>query len=80
MHKQDKSGTYFYKGYGINWFSRAQIGGEELSIETKIKPNNRLLPPTATTAFLIQKEYPVTLTSQGEQDHEMQLQTLIKRW
>ncbi|MBP2616439.1 hypothetical protein [Chryseobacterium jejuense] len=68
MHKQDKSGTYFYKGYGINWFSRAQIGGEELSIETKIKPNNRLLPPTATTAFLIQKEYPVTLTSQGEQD------------
>lgn len=68
MHKQDKSGTYFYKGYGINWFSRAQIGGEELSIDTKIKPNNRLLPPTATTAFLIQKEYPVTLTSQGEQD------------
>ncbi|WP_336958631.1 hypothetical protein [Chryseobacterium contaminans] len=68
MHKQDKSGTYFYKGYGINWFSRAQVGGEELFIETKIKPNNRLLPPTATTAFLIQKEYPVTLTSQGEQD------------
>lgn len=68
MHKQDKSGTYFYKGYGINWFSRAQIGGEELSIDTKIKPNNRLLPPTGTTAFLIQKEYPVTLTSQGEQD------------
>ena len=68
MHKQDKSGTYFYKGYGINWFSRAQIGGEELSIDTKIKPNNRLLPPTTTTAFLIQKEYPVTLTSQGEQD------------
>lgn len=68
MHKQDKSGTYFYKGYGINWFSRAQIGGDELSIDTKIKPNNRLLPPTATTAFLIQKEYPATLTSQGEQD------------
>ena len=68
MHKQDKSGTYFYKGYGINWFSRAQTGGEELSIDTKIKPNNRLLPPTATTAFLIQKEYPVTLTSQSEQD------------
>lgn len=68
MHKQDKSGTYFYKGYGINWFSRAQTGGEELSIDTKIKPNNRLLPPTATNAFLIQKEYPVTLTSQGEQD------------
>ncbi|REC63593.1 hypothetical protein DRF65_05735 [Chryseobacterium pennae] len=67
MHKQDKSGTYFYKGYGINWFSRAQIGGEELSIDTKIKPNNRLLPPTATTAFLIQKENPVTLTSGGEQ-------------
>ncbi|WP_345987546.1 hypothetical protein AAEU33_11310 [Chryseobacterium sp. Chry.R1] len=68
MHKQDKSGTYFYKGYGINWFSRAQTGGEELSIDTNIKPNNRLLPPTATTAFLIQKEYPVTLTSQSEQD------------
>lgn len=67
MHKQDKSGTYFYKGYGINWFSRAQLGGEELSIDTKIKPNNRLLPPTATTAFLIQKENPVTLTSEGEQ-------------
>lgn len=67
MHKQDKSGTYFYKGYGINWFSRAQLGNEELSIVTEIKPFNRLLPPSGINAFTIQKEFPLTFTSLEEQ-------------
>lgn len=67
MHRQDKSGTYFYKGYGINWFSRAQYGEKELSIETDIKPANRLLPPSGTNVFNIQKEVPLTFTTQNEQ-------------
>ena len=67
MHRQDKSGTYFYKGYGINWFSRAQYGEKELSIETDIKPANRLLPPSGTNVFNIQKEVPLTFTNQNEQ-------------
>lgn len=68
MHRQDKSGTYYYKGYGINWFSRAQISDNELSIVTEIKPKNKLLPPSAITAFNIQKEVPLTFTSLDEQD------------
>lgn len=68
MHRQDKSGTYYYKGYGINWFSRAQRSDGELSIETNIKPTNRLLPPSGITAFNIQKEIPITFTSKDEQD------------
>ncbi len=68
MHKQDKSGTYFYKGYGINWFSRAQYGEKELAIDTDIKPANRLLPPSGTNAFNIQKEKPLTFTTQNEQE------------
>lgn len=67
MHKQDKTGTYFYKGYGINWFSRAQHGQSELSIVTEIKPFNKLLPPSGATAFNIQKEFPLTFTTQEEQ-------------
>ncbi len=67
MHRQDKSGTYYYKGYGINWFSRAQYGANELSIDTEIKPYNKLLPPSAPTAFNIQKEFPLTFTSEAEQ-------------
>lgn len=67
MHKQDKTGTYFYKGYGINWFSRAQYGQNELSIVTDIKPFNKLLPPSGVTAFNIQKEYPLTFTTLPEQ-------------
>ncbi|MEG1590420.1 hypothetical protein [Chryseobacterium sp.] len=67
MHKQDKTGTYFYKGYGINWFSRAQHGPNELSIVTDIKPFNKLLPPSGATAFNIQKEFPLTFTTQEEQ-------------
>jgi hypothetical protein len=68
MHRQDKSGTYFYKGYGINWFSRAQYGEKELSIDTDVKPSNRLLPPSGTNVFNIQKENPLTFTTQNEQN------------
>lgn len=67
MHKQDKTGTYFYKSYGISWFSRSGMGDMELSIETEIKPFNRLLPPSGVTAFNIQKEFPLTFTSKEEQ-------------
>ncbi|WP_333596697.1 hypothetical protein [Chryseobacterium flavum] len=67
MHRQEKSGLYHYQSYGINWFSRAQMGYNELSITTEIKPSNRLLPPSGVAAFNIQKEYPLTFTSQDEQ-------------
>ncbi|MCJ7932804.1 MAG: hypothetical protein MUW56_04030 [Chryseobacterium sp.] len=67
MHRQEKSGIYHYQSYGINWFSRAQRAYGELSISTEIKPANRLLPPSGVTAFNIQKEFPLTFTSQDEQ-------------
>lgn len=68
LHKQKKSGTYFYMSYGINWFSRAQYGQPELSIVTDIKPFNGLLPPSLCSSFLIQKEFPLMFTSQEEQN------------
>lgn len=68
VHKQKKSGTYFYMGYGINWFSRAQYGQPELSVVTEIKPFNGLLPPSLCSSFLVQKEFPLMFTSQEEQN------------
>lgn len=66
MHKQERSGTYVYATYGINWFSRATTGGE-IAIETDLKPTNNLLPPTGCQSFLVQKEYPLMFTSAEEQ-------------
>jgi len=67
VHRQTVSGTHTYKSYGINWFSRSQLG-EEASIETVLVPTNPLLPPSSTNALLIRNEYPLLLTSESEQE------------
>lgn len=68
VHKETKSGIHVYGSYGVNWFSRAQSSPIIQQIESKIKPANTLLPPSSISAFLIQEELPILLTSQNEQD------------
>lgn len=68
VHKQIISGTHYYGSYGINWFSRATTSPTELSIITDLKPVNPLLPPSNIQPHLVQKESPLLLTSQEEQD------------
>lgn len=68
VHQQTKSGKYFYEAYCINIFSRSFRSNVELDIETQIKPNNFLLPPTNTNALLIRNESPLMFSSQHEQD------------
>ncbi|GGG35431.1 hypothetical protein GCM10011344_40340 [Dokdonia pacifica] len=67
VHRQTVSGTHTYKSYGINWFSRSQLG-EQASINTVLTPTNPLLPPSSTNALLIRNEYPLLLTSESEQE------------
>ncbi|AZB01604.1 hypothetical protein EG359_19215 [Chryseobacterium joostei] len=68
VHKETKSGIHMYGSYGVNWFSRAKSSPIIQQIESKIKPVNTLLPPSSISAFLIQEELPILLTSQNEQD------------
>ncbi|MEG0927815.1 hypothetical protein [Chryseobacterium sp.] len=68
VHKETKSGIHVYGSYGVNWFSRAKSSPITQQIESKIKPANTLLPPSSISAFLIQEELPILLTSQNEQD------------
>lgn len=68
VHKQQQTGTHRYLAYGINWFSRAAVGFQELSIFTRIQQKNALVPPTNTQALLIREESPLLLTSQEEQN------------
>ncbi|WP_420574452.1 Ig-like domain-containing protein [Kordia sp.] len=68
VHKQIVSGRHYYGSYGINWFSRATSSLTEVSIVTEMKPVNPLLPPSNIQPLLVQKEQPLLLTSQEEQD------------
>lgn len=68
VHKETKQGIHIYGSYGVNWFSRATSSEVEWPVESDIKPANTLLPPSSVNAFLIQKELPLLLTSQNEQD------------
>ncbi|MDQ1806216.1 hypothetical protein ACNFU2_07685 [Chryseobacterium sp. PTM-20240506] len=68
LHKETKSGKHVYGSYGVNWFSRSQVSSITWEIESDIKPANTLLPPSSVNAFLIQKEQPLLLTSQNEQE------------
>ncbi|MEM6685622.1 MAG: hypothetical protein AAF617_07465, partial [Bacteroidota bacterium] len=68
VHKQIISGTHYYGSYGINWFSRATSSPAEVSIVTALQPKNPLLPPSNIQPHLVQKEQPLLLTSQEEQD------------
>lgn len=67
IHRQHRSGTHTYKGYGINWFSRANDSGIELQIDTLLAPKNALKPPSNTNCLLIRDENPLILTSENEQ-------------
>lgn len=68
VHRQTKSGKYFYSTYGINIFSRAASSNTTQNITTTIKPKNTLLPPSDVRAWLIQPEKPLMFTSEFEQD------------
>ncbi len=68
VHKETKKGIHVYGSYGVNWFSRSTSSDVTWFIESEIKPANTLLPPSSVNAFLIQKELPLLLTSQNEQD------------
>lgn len=68
VHRQTKSGNYFYSTYGINIFSRATSSNTSKNIATTIKPKNTLLPPSDVRAWLIQPEKPLMFTSEFEQD------------
>ncbi len=68
VHKETRSGIHIYGSYGVNWFSRAKSSPITQQIESQIKPANTLLPPSSISAFLIQEEKPILLTSQNEQD------------
>ncbi|MFC3754815.1 hypothetical protein ACFONJ_02340 [Chryseobacterium tructae] len=68
VHKEMRSGQHIYGSYGVNWFSRATSSDKTWMVESEIKPSNSLLPPSSINAFLIQKELPLLLTSQNEQD------------
>lgn len=68
VHKEKRSGKHKYGSYGVNWFSRAQSASIVFEVESTIKPSNILLPPSSVNAFLVQKELPLLLTSQNEQD------------
>lgn len=67
VHKETESGTHIYGSYGVNWFSRATSTPVTLQIESVIKPANTLLPPSSVSAFLVQQEKPLLLTSENEQ-------------
>lgn len=68
VHRQTKSGKYFYSAYGINIFSRAASSNTTHNIITTIKPKNNLLPPSDVRSWLIQPEKPLMFTSEFEQD------------
>ncbi|HKP52942.1 MAG TPA: hypothetical protein VJ183_09845 [Chloroflexia bacterium] len=67
VHRERQTGWHDYSSYGINWFSRATPSAVVRSIETIIRPNNLLLPPTNLNAVLVVQEQPLLLTSITEQ-------------
>lgn len=78
VHRQTKSGNYFYSTYGINIFSRAAASNTSQSISTIIKPKNTLLPPSDVRPWLIQPEKPLMFTSEFEQDKYKEITDLDK--
>lgn len=66
-HAVKNSGFLDFCTYGINWFSRAVLSDKVRQVETILTPANDLLPPTNVTATLIQREYPLFLTTADEQ-------------
>ncbi|WP_291131746.1 hypothetical protein [Flavobacterium sp. UBA7682] len=66
-HAVKNSGELDFSTYGINWFSRARYSDIIHKVKTILRPANELLPPTNISATLIQKEYPLLLTTSQEQ-------------
>lgn len=67
-HAVKNSGFLDFCSYGINWFSRAVTSTVIQTVETILRPANELLPPTNVSATLIQREYPLLLTTSHEQE------------
>ncbi len=69
IHKQTKSGRYYYNSYGINIFSRpSAMLLPDKYIDTHLKPANLLKPPSNVTTVFIREESPLVFTSADEQD------------
>lgn len=68
-HEERENGIHEYGGYAINWFSRVSPVGNIVATDaTLIKKAQRLLPPANLAVQLIQRESPLMLTTQNEQD------------
>lgn len=67
LHREREEGWHRYSSYSINWFGRSQMSTIFWDLETKFKPQNRLLPPSNAKACLIVEESPLMLTSADEQ-------------
>lgn len=76
IHKITRSGSQFYRSYGIDSFSRGSVYSDEVrKTDTDITPANTLLAPSSVNAFLIEPEDPLLLTSAIEQEMLSQIQT-----
>ena len=67
LHREREEGWHRYGSYGINWFSRSQMSAVFWDLETRFKPQNRLLPPSNIKTCLVIEESPLLLTSADEQ-------------
>ncbi len=68
IHDEREEGKHKYALYGINWFSRVSlVGNEEETDETIFPKLLTLLPPSNMQAQLIQKEAPLLFSTSTEQ-------------
>jgi hypothetical protein len=69
IHKETTAGIHEYAAYGINIFSRASSLSQVRATDvTLFRKPNRLLPPSDVRVQLVQREKPLLLTSQAEQN------------
>ena len=68
-HAETDPGIHAYKGYGINFYSRASDTGNIVKTNfTKFTKPNSLMAPHNVQVQLIQEEAPLILTARQEQD------------
>jgi hypothetical protein len=68
-HEETENGIHEYAAYSINWFSRSSPLSNPVSTDaTLLKKTARLLPPANVMTQLIQREAPLVLTTQAEQN------------
>jgi hypothetical protein len=71
IHKEIETepGIHEYAAYGINIFYRASsLSQVRATDDTQFRKANRLLPPSDVRVQIVQKEKPLLLTTQAEQD------------